>query len=78
MAITPKSTTRDDDYEAPKAGKAPAAKAETTDEDIQKAVDGVVKGFKGKADRAQVVAALRTAAELLNRDDTFNAPAEEK
>jgi hypothetical protein len=61
----------------PKA-KAPATKAEVKDEDIAKAVDAAVKGFKGKADRAQVVGALRTAAELLNRDDTWNAPPEEE
>jgi hypothetical protein len=52
--------------EAPK--KAPDT---ASDEDVAKAVEGAVKGLKGKADRTQVVAALRTAADLLSRDDSW-------
>lgn len=51
------------------------AKAKSTvdiaDEDISSAIADAVEAFRGKADRAQVVSALRTQAELLNRDENW-------
>lgn len=62
---------------APAEAAKPEAAA-VTDEEISKAIDGAVKGFRGKADRSQVVGALRTAAELVNRDEEWAAKPEEK
>jgi hypothetical protein len=44
---------------------------DVTDDEIRNALDGVITGFKGRADKAQVVGVLRTAAELLNRDESW-------
>lgn len=54
-----------------------AKPAALTDADVDQTIGDAVKGLKGKADRAQVVAALRTAADLLNRDDTWLAGADD-
>lgn len=60
----------DNDEDKAKA-KAKATVEAISDDDVAKAVEDAVEGLRGKADRAQVVNALRTAAELANRDENW-------
>src|SRR6185295_14262357 len=48
---------------------------DVTDDEIRKAVDAAVAGFRNKAEKSQVVGILRTAADLLNRSESWVRPA---